>query len=168
MKALFALALLSLSAAANAVTLTQIPIPPNVPGYPAHHYCIGQTFNADDSVNGGCYSRSFGASSGHAGHALPYTDYVFTNTWDVNGNVLTSTYCGTHVVSNPQYQPAGVWTYATGFDATTCYLPKFGSTQISLYVPAAGFNEWFGYITTSADGAYMLLNNGFTGYIYGL
>ena len=49
-----------------------------------------------------------------------------------------------------------------------CILPVAGKTQISLYNPDVGFATWFEYVSTSADGAYMLITEGAIGFIYGL
>ena len=157
--------LMTIAAGAHAVTLTPLATPSGVPSaYPARANCIATTFNADDSSNGTCASTTASGSSGHGGHPT-YTSLVHTANWDRYGNALSaSTYCGTHVVNTHFIDQ---WTYATGFDATTCYQPKPGLTQIDLYDPNRGFDVWVFYTTTSADGAYMLIEQGVYGYIYG-
>jgi len=161
MKTLLALILLSLSAAANAVTIAPLGIPSNVPtSYPAKYHCTGYTFNADDSVNGFCVSTIA------QGSRYPkYYNSIFAAGWDVEGNALNSTYCGQYVT-----YVGGVIskTFAPGFDATSCPLPTVGPQQINLYDPLNGLNVWFFYQSTSTDGAYMLVSLGFVGYIYGL
>jgi hypothetical protein len=164
MKLILFLSLLFASVA-QAVTITPLAVPSAIPqAYPARAACIATSFNVNDSVNGTCESATASASSGRGGHPT-YTYLVYTASWGVNGNALTSgTYCGKFVVNYPFVQ---VWTYAAGFNATTCYLPAPGSTQISLYDPSYGFDVWFSYITTSTDGAYALIAEGVYGYIYG-
>ena len=163
MKSLF-LSLL-LTSVAQAVTLTSLTVPSAVPqAYPARAFCVATSFNAETSVKGTCNSQTGSASSGRGGHPT-YTNLVYTASWDLNGNALPgATYCGKFVVNYPSVQ---IWTYAAGFSAATCYLPAPGLTQISLYDPAYGFNAWFEYITTSANGAYALITQGVYGYIYG-
>jgi hypothetical protein len=162
---LASLIFLASAVSAQAVTLTPLAVPSAVPdAYPARVACIATSFNADDSVNGTCQSQTASASSGRGGHPT-YTNLVYTATWGVNGNALTpGTYCGTFVVNVPSVH---IWTYAAGFNATTCYVPTPGSTQILLYDPSYGFDVWFFYITTSANGAYALIAEGVYGYIYG-
>lgn len=160
-----ALSLMLMSVPAMAVTVTPLATPPGVPSaYPSHTSCVGTTFGANDSVSGTCDSQTASGSSGRGGHPT-YTNLVYTASWDVNGNALASTYCGKFVSNYPFIQ---VWTYAPGFNATTCYLPHQGATQIALYDPAYGFDVWFEYVTTSADGAYLLVTEGLFGFIYGL
>jgi hypothetical protein len=151
--------------AAHAVEVSPLAVPSAVPkAYPAKANCIAVTFNVDDSANGTCASTTASGSSGHGGHPT-YTSLVYTASWDTFGNALVAgTYCGTHVVNTHFIDK---WTYAPGFDGTTCYQPTPGATQISLYDPAYGFNVWFFYTTTSADGAYALVEQGVYGYIYG-
>jgi hypothetical protein len=163
-KILFLAAMLS-SMSAGAATLSPLAIPSKVPSaYPAKANCIATTFIADDSVNGTCASTTASGSSGHGGHPT-YTSLVYTVSWDVYGNALRAgSYCGKYV-SNTHF--ISVWTYAAGFDATTCYLPAPGSTQIDLYDPSHGFDVWFYYLSTSADGAYALIAQGVYGFIYG-
>lgn len=141
---------------AHAVTLTALATPASVPhGYPYTTECIAKAFTAGDASSGMC-----DASLGNAGRYAPRTNYVYSVTWDVNGNALTSTYCGTFK------SPA--WTYAAGFNASTCYLPNPGQDQVALYDPVLGFNTWFFYLSTSPDGAYELIAQGLYGYVYGL
>jgi hypothetical protein len=150
---------------ARAATLTPLAVPSAVPqAYPARAFCVATSFNPNDSVNGTCASQTASASSGRGGHPT-YTNLIYTASWDVNGNVLPgATYCGKFVVN---YHFLQQWTYVPGFSAATCYLPTSGSTQISLYDPAYGFDAWFEYITTSANGAYALITQGVYGFIYG-
>lgn len=164
MKLILFLSLLFASVA-QAATITPLAVPAAVPqAYPARAACIATSFNVNDSVKGTCQSQTASASSGRGGHPT-YTNLVYTASWDVNGNALTGgTYCGTFVVNVPSLH---IWTYAAGFDATTCYLPAPGSTQILLYDPSHGFDVWFFYITTSTNGAYALIAEGVYGYIYG-
>jgi hypothetical protein len=159
------LALALISGFAHAVTVSPLATPAAVPrGYPSRTFCVATSFNANDTLNGTCASQTGSASSGRGGHPT-YTNRVYTASWDVNGNALTpGIYCGTFVVNYPFVQQ---WTYATGFNANTCPLPTPGATQISLYDPAYGFDVWFEYVTTSADGAYALITQGVYGYIYG-
>lgn len=165
MKMILASLMFLLAGAANAVTLTPLATPSGVPSaYPAKVSCIGAAFNADDSVNGSCASTTASGSSGRGGHPT-YTNLVYTTSWDQYGNALSAgTYCGKYVVNVPSTH---IWTYAPGFDATTCQFPTPGATQISLYDPDHGFNVWFFYTTTSADGAYALIELGVEGLIYG-
>lgn len=141
---------------ADAVTLTPLATPVNVPhGYPYTTQCIATKFAAEDSSSGMC-----DASVGNSGRYAPRTNYVYSTTWDVDGNALSSTYCGTF--------KSPVWTYAAGFSANTCYLPNPGQDQVSLYDPALGYDAWFFYQSASSDGAYELVSLGLYGYIYGL
>lgn len=55
-----------------------------------------------------------------------------------------------------------VWTYLPGFSASNCYLPNDSGLT---YVLVG--NQWYGYVTTSTDGAYELLVNGILGEILG-
>jgi hypothetical protein len=148
-----------------AATLAPLAIPTGIPpGYYVHVSCTAATFNADNSVSGTCDRRTASGSSGRGGHPT-YTNAIYTASWDVNGNALTAAaYCGTFIVNYPYVH---VWTYAPGFNASTCYLPVQGSTQVALYDPSRGYTDWWFYITTSANGAYELLTQGGSGYIYG-
>lgn len=159
MKILFAVLMLA-SMSAAAVTITPLATPSGVPNlYPAKVVCIGVSFNADDSSNGTCYSQT---ASG--GRKPTYTNLVYTANWDKYGNSLnTGTYCGKFVTNPPSLN---VWTYAPGYNATSCYLPVPSQTQILLYDPTRGFDVQFGYESTSADGAYALLTLGLEGLIY--
>lgn len=158
-------ALLFLTIPAMAATLAPLTIPSAVPkAYPARAFCVAASFNADDSVNGTCASQTASASSGRGGHPT-YTNLLYTASWDVYGNALGSgTYCGKFVVNVPSVH---IYTYAPGFTAATCYVPTSGTTQVSLYDPALGYNAWFEYVTMSPDGAYELITQGVYGYIYG-
>lgn len=163
MKALFLS--LALIGSVHAATLTSLAVPSAVPkAYPAKASCVAVTFNADDSVNGTCASTTASASSGRGGHPT-YTSLVYTASWNVDGSAIyEGIYCGKYV-SNTHF--ISIWTYAPGFDATTCYLPAPSTTHISLYDPTVGFDVWFSYTTTSADGAYALIESGVYGFIYG-
>lgn len=164
MKAIL-LTIASLAAmSASAVSLTPLATPSAVPSaYPARTACIATAFNADDSSNGTCEATYASASSGRGGHPT-YTNYVYTASWDVNGSVLNNgTYCGKLVVNAPYFR---TWTYATGFNATTCYVPNPGTNQVSLYDPSLGFDAWFFYLSTSADGTHELIAQGVYGFIY--
>lgn len=164
MKMFFASLILLISGAAQAVTVTPLATPAVVPHvYPARVNCLGLSFNADDSVNGTCESQTASASSGRGGHPT-YTNLLYATTWDANGNVLTSTYCAKWVVNVPSVNQI---TYAPGFSAANCSEPIAGSTQVSLYDPAYGFDVWFSYESTSANGAYELVSQGIAGYVYG-
>jgi hypothetical protein len=150
---------------AQAATITPLATPAGVPSaYPAKAVCIATTFNADDSSNGSCYSQTASGSSGRGGHPT-YTNLVYNASWDQYGNALSGTvYCGKYVVNVPSVH---VWTYAPGFDATTCVLPTPAVPQILLYDPTRGFDVEFGYYSTSADGAFALITLGLEGLIYG-
>jgi hypothetical protein len=152
--------LIAFAGTAQAVTVTPLAIPANVPtGYPAHYHCTGYTFNADDSVNGFCVSQV-----AHGSRVPTYYNSIYVASWDIEGNSLSSTYCGLYVT----YVRGTISeTFQPGFNATTCPLPTVGPEQINLYDPTYGYNVWFFYQTTSADGAYMLVSLGFVGYIYG-
>lgn len=160
------LAMMLMTVPVYATSIHPLATPTGVPSaYPARTACVATTFNADDSANGSCYSQTASASSGRGGHPT-YTNLVYTASWDVDGNALVAgTYCGKYVVNYPFVQQ---WTYAPGFTATTCVLPTAGKTQILLYDPSLGFEHWFEYIATSADGTYMLITEGLEGLLYGL
>ena len=163
MKSLVACLCVLISGTSFANTITPLSVPLDVPkgNQPSGRVCVATTFNADDSSNGTCTSVTAGACSGRACQPT-YTSKVYVAKWDTEGNVISDGFCGTLVSHVPALH---VWTYAPGFDASTCYLPAEGSPQISVYDPRFGFNLWFGYVTTSTDGTYELLTYGLSGFI---
>lgn len=160
---LAALAALCMVGVASANTVTPLQYPSDMPkgNQPSGAVCMAVAFNADDSSYGTCTSVSAGACSGRACQPT-YTSIVFAAVWDKEGNLIGDGYCGTAVTHRP-IPPK--WSYAAGFDASTCYFPKQGTPQVLVYDPKYGFEHWFGYVATSADGAYELLTYGTQGYI---
>lgn len=151
-------AALCISGVANAETLTTLarPVTAHSPFYVS---CIAKTFNADDSSNGTCQSVSWGGCSGR-GCQPTYTYIVYVTTWDDSGNVLANTFCGTFVSHVPALH---TWTYQPGYSAANCYLPVAQGLTTVLRMGPNGYEQWYGYETTSTDGAYELLVSGQSG-----
>lgn len=162
MKSFIALLLLT-GATAQANVIYPLVVPADVPkgNQPSGRTCVATSFNANDTSNGTCRSVTASVCSGRACQPT-YTSTVFAVMWDTQGNPLSSVFCGTFVSHQTLVHQ---WTYQPGFTSATCYLPAAGSTQILVYDPTLGFEHWYGYIATSADGEYELLTYGPVGYI---
>ena len=154
MKTLLATILALGASLAQANTIYPLQIPTNIPAgnQPSGRFCVGHAF-AGDLVTGTCQSLVA------VGSRLPsYTATVYAAVWDLAGNVKGDTFCGTAVQPSRSY-PAK-WTYQPGYDAESCYLPTPAT-----YEPVLIGYAWYGYITTSPDGAYELLTLGHNGVV---
>jgi hypothetical protein len=155
---LFLMLMIAGHLAAGAETLTSLQKPAALTGYSTGH-CVGLTFGVNDSVDGYCsYYTTTGG--GGRGSNYTYTYTVFAATWDNAADLTSSAQCGTAV-------KAGVlpikWTYQPGYDASNCQLPPTKAPTDVLRVGPNGYEQWYGYFTTSTDGAFELLLNGETG-----
>ena len=154
MKTLLATILALGASLAQANTIYPLQTPTDLPqgNQPAGRYCVGHVFNAGDTVSGTCQSLvAFGSR-------LPtYRATVYAAVWNSTGVKLADVFCGTAVI-NRTGPPT--WTYEPGHDASNCYLPTPTS-----YEPVLIDNVWYGYITTSPDGAYELLTLGHNGVV---
>lgn len=162
MKTLFACCALLLSTVVNANSIYSLQVPLDLPkgNQPAGRYCVGHSFNASDTVTGTCQSLVVG-SCGRC--APPYTATVYAANWDSFGNLTSDTFCGTATVTR---SGPPVWTYQPGYNSSNCFLPTPPVYQpILLYDPRCNCEHWFGYITTSSNGAYELLTDGHAGVI---
>lgn len=153
MKTLLATILALGASLAQANTIYPLQTPTDLPqgNQPAGRYCVGTSFSTGDTVSGTCQSLVVG-SCGRC--APPYTATVYAATWDPEGNLKSDSFCGTARITR-SYPP--VWTYQPGYTSGTCYLPPSGFEQILVYDPSVGGEHWFGYVTSSPDGAYELL-----------
>jgi hypothetical protein len=132
-----------------ATTLTPLTMP-TVVLRNALGTCIGTSFNSGDSINGTCQSVTW-----TGGRSPTYTYTVYATEWDRSSNLLANAPCGTFVSHVPALH---TWTYQPGYSAANCYLPNWSGLTYILVG-----NQWYGYVTTSADGAFELLVNGIHG-----
>lgn len=154
MKTLFAILILSASLAqANTIYPLQKPADLPAGNQPSGRYCVGHFF-VGDLVTGTCQSLTA------VGSRLPnYTAKVYAAVWDLQGNLKADVFCGT-ASGSPWSRLPATWTYQPGYDAESCYLPT-----PPVYEPVLIGYDWYGYITTSPDGAYELLTSGHDGVV---
>ena len=151
---------LLVSGLAQASTLIPLQQPLDIPQtYVPTRACVGTSFGASDSVSGHCTTYISSPCSGR-GCVPGRTISVWNTGWNIGGTVTSDTYCGKYF---HHYPVADVWTYAPGFDATTCNIPQLGSTHVDIFINGLGY--WMLYITTSPDGAYELLQYGSAAYV---
>jgi hypothetical protein len=140
---------------ASAETLTSLQKPTALTGYSTGH-CVGLSFGAEDSVGGYCafYTSHCG------GRSCQYTYTVFAAAWDSNALLTSSAQCASAI--KPGVAPLA-WAYLPGYSAMNCQLPPTSAPNYVLRLGPNGYQQWYGYFTTSTDGAYELLLNGETG-----
>jgi hypothetical protein len=129
------LSLALFAGAVSAGTVTPLAQPAQVP-VSGQNTCVGDTFIVADQVTGMCQNNT------HL--AKPYTLDIYAVQWDLEGNVLSAVKCGTAV----NYAGAYHWTYQPGFNAASCYIPRYAYP-----------------LPTSPDGLYELAVNGWHGEI---
>jgi len=141
------------------VTLLQVPAAIKT----TRTYCEGQSFNADDSVHGTCEVIVSSACSGRGCQPVTYTTFYIAD-WDLAGNPTLEDRCAQVRHHLPQ---ANQWTFFNGHTAADCPAPSFG-TSTTVGIPYGAYSwdvAYYYYVTTSADGAYEIVNLQSTSYV---
>jgi hypothetical protein len=146
------------AAPVGAETLTTLEKPQALNGYSTGH-CAGLSFGAGDAISGNCLYYTVSGGGGR-GSNHTYTYQVFATTWDNTAALTASAQCGTAVKPGVL---AMKWTYLPGYSAANCALPPTSEMTYVLRYGSNGYQQWYGYISASVDGAFELLLNGFTG-----
>ena len=142
---------LLLASAAQAENLTMLQRPANYLGNGTAH-CAGLGFDSSDNISGYCSSYTDVCES----RVCKYTYSVLAARWDEHGVLLASVPCGTAVKAGAQ---PTAWTYSAGYAADNCQIPPTSEPTNVLRVGPNGY-QWYGYVTTSVDGAFELLLSG--------
>jgi hypothetical protein len=132
------------------VTASQLQTPASLPKS-QQHACVAVSFSADDTVHGFCYTLSWGGCSGRG--CQPPSTYEFYDTkWNTDTTAASAVFCGKWV----SHYSLSQWTYAPGYDATTCYKAPFPGTGPTQIVLINGVTQYAHYVSASTDGVYGL------------
>ncbi len=123
---------------AETVTRLQAPLHMN-------YGCSPTAFDANDNVQGYCASYTSRSNGGRGGNST-YTYTAHAVSWDVSGDLLSDTVCGTNVQHAPSLNQ---WTYVSGYSAANCQLPGSNTGPFTLIG-----NYWYTIKAYSTDGAY--------------
>lgn len=128
-------------------------------GLPARTACVGNAFNADDSIVGSCKTVTSSPCSGRGCQPVTNTT-TYVATWDVFGDAIGVTACS---VTRHHLPQADTTTYSMGYGPTNCpgvvFNPHPGSVTIVDGVP-------YYWVATDATTSSELINSNTAGYLY--
>lgn len=156
MKIFIALALLAAGVASAQIYPTVTPLQRPILQSSYQEACTPGGFNADDSIYGICYFKSYGVCSGRGCVPTTHTTNYITR-WDLNGNVLSASECDT--VTSHRPQPA-TYVYYNGYTSCPVYAPNPHAAVVEpFYGPYSWDYNVFYFVAQSADGLYTLVDN---------
>jgi hypothetical protein len=113
--------------------------------------CIGVEFNNSDTVHGSCHATK--TLNCGRGCTPPQEGNIWLATWDDFGNPTLGVQCASRAFYNP-------WIYAAGFNASNCGNPPVSNGVVQVIYGPGGYITYAYYVSTSADGAYELVETG--------